>query len=594
MMPEPQTQPQKLLPVAQLIASWVGASDLPPESQCARICDLAAVSRGEGSVEQAPEPESLGQAYETGMASNERSRQGSWFTPRPLAAWLTSTAFGLLDDDAPPVTLDPACGGGAFLLAAVREMVSRGVSPARAFSYLRGFDLDATALLVARAALEIEAIAQGLEPEVAELASLKEGNFLTMGPSEDGQLSFEVSDIAIEKVRMVLGNAPFQSQLKSRTAREGNDRAALEKAFGEAGQGYVDTATLFLLRALDHTSDESVISLIVPASVLASRDGSIARTRIAERASIVSFWRDGDERAFEGGVPVCSLFLRPAQIQGKISRTVGLAQDVMTDFSQTGDALRQGKWGRLLIDQTTLPNVESASTNGQLGDIAPVTADFRDQYYGLAELVEEGSADGEFAPLVVTGMIDPAELKWGIEAARFNREQWQRPAVKLDDLKRSELAEWSAKRLVPKVLVTTQSRIPEAFADAEGRLIPCPPLLVIADAKVSPWRIAALVNSPFAATWGILESAGSALSLDAVKLSASQLRDLPMPANTDAWERAAAEQQAAHEATDHDTRLIRLASSCRLMWKAYGLPAAEGDRATEWWLGRLPNRRGRN
>ncbi len=586
----------RLTAVARVLLSWSRPGGLAGLEACSRVVEVATPHLIEGApLQRAIEPEELGIAYEQGLDEGERSRQGSWFTPRGLAAGLSRRAIDLASVDGPVTSvLDPACGGGAFLIGAVREMLSRGYSPEEAFEAQRGFDIDGSVLLVARAALEVLAIESGEAPALASRSQLTHVDFLTTGPNDDGQMSLLGGVEELERVDLVLGNAPFQSQLRSRTLREQGDRESAARAFGGAAGGYVDTALLFLLRATDHVRDSGVISLIVPASVLASRDGKDARARVASRAGIVSFWRDGMPRAFDGGVPVCSVSLRASAAQSTVERTRGTEFDQMPNLELTPEHAADGRWGRLLIDQSKLPSIEGWSTRGTLGDIAAITADFRDQYYGLVGLVREqsGSKDGA-NPLAVTGTIDPAEFRWGAAQTRFNKQPWNLPVVDRTALEASELAGWAKARLVPKLLVATQTKVIEAFADEDGRLLPCPPLIsVVVDPK-SLWRAAALLNSPVATIWALLESAGSALSLDAIKLSAIQLRALPLPQLIDSWDRAAVDQQFAHEARTDDARRNYLKASAVSMGLAFGLPEPAARQAAEWWLSRLRGARTR-
>ncbi len=90
----------------------------------------------------------LGLAHEALLAPDDRKARGAHYTPPALADRLVALTL-------PPTAehvLDPACGGGAFLLAAGRALVGRGLSPAEAVRCLHGVDLDPLAADVARAA----------------------------------------------------------------------------------------------------------------------------------------------------------------------------------------------------------------------------------------------------------------------------------------------------------------------------------------------------------------------------------------------------------------------------------------------------------
>lgn len=121
------------------------------------ICDLLGgyrVTAREESVEWsevAVDPEMLGRAFESLMASDDRRRSGAFYTPRPilervtaegLDLWLARAGIpadarsGILAGERPPAAqrralldalanirvLDPACGSGAFLVYALERL----------------------------------------------------------------------------------------------------------------------------------------------------------------------------------------------------------------------------------------------------------------------------------------------------------------------------------------------------------------------------------------------------------------------------------------------------------------------------------------
>ncbi|HUR79552.1 MAG TPA: N-6 DNA methylase, partial [Thermoanaerobaculia bacterium] len=71
------------------------------------------------------DPEMLGRVFESLMASDERARSGSFYTPREIVDTLTERAVthwlgdGGVEKLARITVLDPACGSGAFLLSAL-------------------------------------------------------------------------------------------------------------------------------------------------------------------------------------------------------------------------------------------------------------------------------------------------------------------------------------------------------------------------------------------------------------------------------------------------------------------------------------------
>ena len=64
------------------------------------------------------------------------------------------------------------------------------------------------------------------------------------------------------------------------------------------------------------------------------------------------------------------------------------------------------------------PPLPPLATAGTLGDRARLTANFRDEYYGLVPAVGD---DGAGPPLVTSGLIDPGRCRWGGATVTFAR-----------------------------------------------------------------------------------------------------------------------------------------------------------------------------
>ena len=491
-----------------------------------------------------PDPFALGRAHEASLDPTHRTRTGAWYTPSALARHLVEVALDRWDGPAPPRTVvDPAAGGGAFLLAAHERL------PA---ARLRGRDCDPTSAAVARQAL-------------AQVGA--DGTGVTAG---DGlEPGWATADL-------VLGNPPFLSQLGGATARGAGRRALLRGWWGRAADGYVDEAALFLLAATTMLRPGGVAVLILPLAVLATDGARSVREQVAALGRVEVVWRDGRDGApVFPGTPTCAVAVVRDQPD----------QPARADRSSSG-----GRWGHLLADADGVPDPDVEGTR-TLADVATATADFRDAYYTVAEHVAEhrpGHDDPRLAPV---GLIDPAHHRWGEVSVRFAKRRWAAPvAVGLP-------ADFLTPRLGPKVLVATQTRVLEALVDTAGDLLPTTPTITVRSER--PWHVAAALTSPVATAVAVRRHAGAARSARALKLSARQVLDLPIPTadptgttsrqTTTAWDRAAEAVRAAHAASDPAERRAHLRSCARWMCTAHGL-TDDADDLLGWWAARLPER----
>lgn len=97
-------------------------------------------------------PEAFGAVRTALLDLRERKDSGSFYTPSALAG-LVAEAVPSLPDGRIPEVCDPACGGGALLLAVLRELTERGKTSREVIPHLYGCDIDPDAVYAARCAL---------------------------------------------------------------------------------------------------------------------------------------------------------------------------------------------------------------------------------------------------------------------------------------------------------------------------------------------------------------------------------------------------------------------------------------------------------
>jgi adenine-specific DNA-methyltransferase len=86
-------------------------------------------------------------------ANNMRKKLGAFFTPYPIAEFITKKTINSYDH---VKILDPACGTGVFLSAAAQTLYSKGIAPRDICNSLYGWDKNKEALYVAKVLLSIE------------------------------------------------------------------------------------------------------------------------------------------------------------------------------------------------------------------------------------------------------------------------------------------------------------------------------------------------------------------------------------------------------------------------------------------------------
>jgi hypothetical protein len=486
-------------------------------------------------------------------ATDDRRRRalGLHVTPRWLAEQLVDLVLsppGPAAGDGALTVCDPACGGGAFLVAAARHLHGSGLERRHVVRHLLwGADVDPVGLAAAEAALYLWA---GERPPRGRLVvgdPLLRGAGVWTDPPSGG-------------FGAVVGNPPFQSQLGRATARTAADQRRLRARFGDAVRAYTDTAWLFLLVGCDLVRPGGRVVLVEPQSIVAARDAEAVRRAVDRQASLRDLWVD-ERRVFDAAVRVCAPVLEK-HLDHTVPGPVGSRLDrVVSGADQDGPAgARLDRWGRMWGRVLGVPLVDVAF-GPALGEMATVVAGFRDQYYGLVCAVREldpAEPPGDVAPLVTSGAIDWAASGWGERPVRYAKRRWQAPVVDRARLARDAppiAQRWVERTTAPKLIVATQTRVVEAAIDVDGRCVPSvPTLAVVPQDPDDLWRLAAAVLSPAATMWLTHRAAGTALDRGALKVAGPDLVALPLPQDAEAWD-AAAEALRAYVAAPDDAVL---------------------------------------
>ncbi|MEZ5227910.1 MAG: N-6 DNA methylase [Acidimicrobiales bacterium] len=101
------------------------------------------------------DPWLIGAVHELTASTGERALRGAWYTPRPVVEELVQRALtagtdAVLGDS---LVIDPTCGGGGFLLAALDRLVVLGSSPDQALARIGSLDIDPGAVRATHAAV---------------------------------------------------------------------------------------------------------------------------------------------------------------------------------------------------------------------------------------------------------------------------------------------------------------------------------------------------------------------------------------------------------------------------------------------------------
>lgn len=466
-----------------------------------------------------------GAVHEQAVSLEDRSARGAWYTPEAVVRGLVGLAT--VDGVVPSFAVDPTCGGGAFLLALLDRLVELGRQPARALTEVAGLDIDRGAVDVSRWSIGLWAERNGVAVTPADI-DVSIGDALVAYPEH------------WPSTATVVGNPPFATPLRTGAVR------AKDQAFRDGREHllgpYTDLAAMHLLGAIENSTTGSVVVLVQPQSVLSGRDTRALRDHCDEVAPIHGLWA-AREPVFDAGVRACAAVLKPGTVPPD---TVRLASG--PDVAEVGlEVHRPGLWSvyaaralgaPVLPPRLTMVSGPSAET-GRLGSIVTATAGFRDEYYGLVEACREwdGPAGAEPNRLITVGAVEPLATKWGADECRFGRRRWLRPWIDIDSLQ-PKVRAWTERQSQPKIVLATQSRVLEPVIDRTGGLVPATPLIAVHAPPDDLDLVAAVLLAPPVVAWAWQRWFGAALAVDALKLAARQVLDLPLPEDRRLWEEA--------------------------------------------------------
>ena len=515
---------------------------------------------------------------------DDRQARGVFFTPPDVASELVHLVVG-------PTTItvvDPACGGGVFLLAAGRELVEQGVADPGTIArhYLYGADVDQASVDATR-----HLLATWAEIDPVEVEGVVVGDPLHQGHDvwPDGPDSgFDA----------VVGNPPFLGQLRSSTMLSSDNRLALRQRYPDLMAAYTDVAWLFLVVGLNLLAEGGRMVLIQPQSILAARDAGPIRDQMVTQGRLTGLWWDRS-RVFDGHAGVCAPVVERSSTVSCAGVGVFVDRGVVAQGRAEAPLLGE-TWGGVLADALGVPpgpTLDNELAVRRLGSLAGTTAGFRQHFYGLvAGVAESTGADDHRLPMVTTASVDPLHLRWSETSCRFNGRRWRAPVVDLAAVAAADadVGKWFDDHRRPKLLVASQTSVVEVVVDLAGDLVPVTPLVVVepvGEELELLWQLAAALSAPVITALAVRQSLGAARSAGRLRLSATQIADLPLPSDFGAWSEGSKLARGLHRPSG----LLPMADAWwafgQTMTAAYGVAdQSAADSLVGWWWSRHPAR----
>lgn len=281
--------------------------------------------------------------------SHKRKEQGIYYTPKYIVDFIVKNTLGKKLQNVKSINelkqikvLDPACGSGSFLTAAVEEINNKykdfnakGDQLTKSSILLEniyGVDLDSQATEIAKLNLLIDALDE--KEKLPDLTrNVRVGNSLISEGDEKlkpfnwkGEFKevFEQGGFDV-----IIGNPPY---IKEYTNRSVFDALHNNPYY----QGKMDIWTLFACQAIDLLKDGGYFSFIAPNNWLTNAGANIFRDKILTEGQIIKFVDFGDFKVFKDAGIQTMIFVFK---KGKPKKNYQTSYAKITDKNISEDAL---------------------------------------------------------------------------------------------------------------------------------------------------------------------------------------------------------------------------------------------------------------
>jgi len=503
----------------------------------------------QGVAPEAVPLEWIGGLYEVLMAGGSagariRKVQGAYFTPPELVHSMVRQCLASLP--AGEITiLDPACGGGAFLLAAYTQLLQRlqtldaAARSALLQHRIYGVDCDPLAVAVTRLSLLLKCREPGWEPSLPApdlRHTIHCGNSLvdldhTPGSYELAGRPWQTRLAPLARqggFDSVVGNPPYldaegmtRHQPALRRYCTGRYRAA---------RGNWDLFCVFIERALSWCKEGGWHSFVVPNKLLSVPYGGVVRSLLATENRLVQI-RDYSRLSL---FPA-SVYPITYQVQHTPADTTPIRYEWMADLNQ----VEQQYWvnpadfqpGDRPWSLPASPDWERAIALLQamtpLSQWATVTdAATVAEAYAIQPLLQEACENQPGLPVVNSGTLDRYRYLWGEKRLRYLGTTYQHPVIPL-----RQWPQLPPQRLFqarqPKILIASMTRRLEAFLDETGGILAGKSTTVILP-HTNPYWLLGLLNSQLIQTWFAHTYGGNRLQGGYLRVGPAQVRQIPI------------------------------------------------------------------
>lgn len=352
--------------------------------------------------------------------------RGAHFTPDYIAEFIVETTYGLIISAHDRISvLDPSCGDGELLVAAVRYLKNKGLCVD-----VYGVETDEPTLSLAR---------RRIEPllDECDTCNLYQADFLSCQSEDDEQrlLDGQNEMPLIPKVDMLIANPPYV-----RTQVLGAEVAQhLSRKYKLSGK--TDLYHAFFLNYIHFLKRDGALGVITSNRYLYTKSGDQVRKHLHESYCIDAIFDLGDTKVFSAAVLPALLFARPGNNDSHKTDCARIYEHFgdsrPCEDADLVDLLKRGKSGIYRLSERTFELDFGHVRNTSFSKDPWILASEKQEAW--LDAVEHASKSriGELAKVRV-GIKTTADNvfikeKWGIEQEPLPEAEWLFPLISSDD-----------------------------------------------------------------------------------------------------------------------------------------------------------------
>ena len=384
--------------------------------------------------------------------------------------------------------LDPACGSGAFLNAALKFLMDehkridemeakvsgasiefQGVENSILENNLYGVDINEESVEIAQLALWLRTAKPHRKLNSLN-QNIKCGNSLISDPAIAGDKAFNWQKEFPQVFErggfdVVIGNPPYVNAIELKKSYSDEEYIYLKKHYSTA-KGTVDLYIYFFEKGLSMLKTNGMLAYITPNRYLSASYGTALRQHIINKYSFYQLIDYSDKKVFEDAstYPVITMLQNGSNESVLCGKFDDDHQLISKHYpSDKLDILENSILGFLLNDKLAITQkvINQSQPLSFIGEInATSTAKEADDY---ASLITEEACGYK---LINTGTIDPYFTMWGISTLTKQGKQYLNPYLPSDNceisLNRHSLY------ASPKIIISKIGLSCEAFYDKDG------------------------------------------------------------------------------------------------------------------------------